>query len=63
MADSEHIRIIFAVPGIVLATIFITVPFVARELIPSCRNRGQRRKRRPWSLAQAVGRPSSGDAP
>ena len=31
----EHdIRIIFAVPGIVLATIFVTFPFVARELIP-----------------------------
>lgn len=32
---AEHgIRIIFAVPGIVLATLFVTVPFVARELIP-----------------------------
>jgi sulfate transport system permease protein len=32
---AEHnLRIIFAVPGIVLATIFITFPFVARELIP-----------------------------
>ena len=31
----EHdVRIIFAVPGIVLATIFVTFPFVARELIP-----------------------------
>ncbi|HTL47568.1 MAG TPA: sulfate ABC transporter permease subunit CysW [Verrucomicrobiae bacterium] len=31
----EHdIKIIFAVPGIVLATIFVTFPFVARELIP-----------------------------
>ena len=32
---SDHdIRIVFAVPGIVLATIFVTFPFVARELIP-----------------------------
>ncbi len=32
---NEHeIKIIFAVPGIVLATVFITFPFVARELIP-----------------------------
>jgi len=32
---AEHnIRLIFAVPGIVLATIFVTFPFVARELIP-----------------------------
>lgn len=31
----EHnIRLIFAVPGIVLATVFVTFPFVARELIP-----------------------------
>lgn len=32
--DSHEIKIIFAVPGIILATVFITFPFVARELIP-----------------------------
>lgn len=32
--DDRDIKIIFAVPGIVLATTFITFPFVARELIP-----------------------------
>jgi sulfate transport system permease protein len=32
--QAHDIRIIFAVPGIVLATVFITFPFVARELIP-----------------------------
>lgn len=32
--DSHDIKIIFAVPGIVLATVFVTFPFVARELIP-----------------------------
>jgi sulfate transport system permease protein len=32
--DERNIKIIFAVPGIVLATLFITFPFVARELIP-----------------------------
>ncbi|HEV8644308.1 MAG TPA: sulfate ABC transporter permease subunit CysW [Burkholderiales bacterium] len=38
---AEHdIRIIFAVPGIVLATIFVTVPFVARELIPLMQSQG-----------------------
>ena len=38
----EHdIRIIFAVPGIVLATIFVTVPFVARELIPLMQAQGR----------------------
>jgi sulfate transport system permease protein len=38
----EHdIKIIFAVPGIVLATIFVTVPFVARELIPLMQAQGR----------------------
>src|SRR5438093_4414136 len=32
--DDHDIKIIFATPGIVLATVFITFPFVARELIP-----------------------------
>ena len=32
--DAHEVKIIFAVPGIVLATVFITFPFVARELIP-----------------------------
>jgi sulfate transport system permease protein len=34
------IRIIFAVPGIVLATTFVTFPFVARELIPLMQTQG-----------------------
>ena len=34
------IRVVFAVPGIILATIFVTVPFVARELIPLMREQG-----------------------
>jgi sulfate transport system permease protein len=34
------VRIIFAVPGIVLATIFVTFPFVARELIPLMQQQG-----------------------
>jgi sulfate transport system permease protein len=31
---AHELRVIFAVPGIVLATVFVTFPFVARELIP-----------------------------
>jgi sulfate transport system permease protein len=34
------IKIIFALPGIVLATVFVTFPFVARELIPLMREQG-----------------------
>ena len=37
----EHnIQLIFAVPGIVMATLFVTFPFVARELIPVMQSRG-----------------------
>ena len=35
------VRIIFAVPGIVLATVFVTFPFVARELIPLMQAQGR----------------------
>ncbi|MCZ8181700.1 MAG: sulfate ABC transporter permease subunit CysW [Beijerinckiaceae bacterium] len=34
LLEGYDVRIIFAVPGIVLATIFVTFPFIARELIP-----------------------------
>ena len=37
----HNIKIIFAVPGIVLATIFVTFPFVARELIPLMQAQGR----------------------
>jgi sulfate transport system permease protein len=37
----HNLKIIFAVPGIVLATIFVTFPFVARELIPLMQAQGQ----------------------
>jgi len=38
---SDHnIKIIFAVPGIVLATVFVTFPFIARELIPLMQAQG-----------------------
>ena len=38
---SHDIQIIFAVPGILLATIFVTFPFVARELIPLMQEQGR----------------------
>jgi sulfate transport system permease protein len=39
--SDQNIKIIFAVPGIVLATIFVTFPFVARELIPLMESQGR----------------------
>jgi len=39
---SEHdLKIIFAVPGMILATLFITFPFIARELIPLMQSQGK----------------------
>jgi sulfate transport system permease protein len=38
--QANDIEIIFAVPGIVLATIFVTFPFVAREVIPLMQEQG-----------------------
>ncbi|PKO82125.1 MAG: sulfate ABC transporter permease subunit CysW [Betaproteobacteria bacterium HGW-Betaproteobacteria-13] len=40
LSDND-IRIIFAVPGIVLATVFVTFPFIARELIPLMQAQGR----------------------
>lgn len=38
--DAHNIKIIFALPGVVLATVFVTFPFVARELIPLMQAQG-----------------------
>jgi sulfate transport system permease protein len=40
LLQDHDIKIIFAVPGIVLATVFVTFPFVARELIPLMQEQG-----------------------
>jgi sulfate ABC transporter, permease protein CysW len=46
----NDIQIIFAVPGIVLATIFVTFPFVARELIPLMEEQGREEEEAALSL-------------
>ena len=38
--EAHHLQIVFATPGIVLATIFVTFPYVARELIPLMQSTG-----------------------
>ena len=40
LVDDWDFKIIFAVPGIVLATIFVTFPFIAREVIPLMQEQG-----------------------
>jgi sulfate/thiosulfate transport system permease protein len=47
---AHGIKIIFAVPGIVLATMFVTFPFVARELIPLMQQQGTRDEEMALSL-------------
>jgi sulfate transport system permease protein len=48
---AEHdLKIIFAVPGIVLATIFVTFPFIARELIPLMQEQGTESEQAALSL-------------
>ena len=47
---AHHLQIIFAVPGIVLATIFVTFPFVARELIPLLEAQGRDQEHAALSL-------------
>lgn len=37
---AEHIAIVFAVPGIILATVFVTFPFITRELVPVLESQG-----------------------
>lgn len=39
--EVHHVKVLFALPGMVLATIFVTFPYVARELIPIMRAQGR----------------------
>jgi sulfate transport system permease protein len=48
--EANNIKILFAVPGIVLATIFITFPFIARELIPLMQQQGSSEEEASLSL-------------
>src|SRR3569832_314520 len=48
--DAHDIKLIFAVPGIVLATVFVTFPFVARELIPLMQEQGKEEEEAAVSL-------------
>jgi sulfate transport system permease protein len=56
---AHDLKIIFAVPGIVLATVFVTFPFVARELIPLMRSRARMTRKPPSRSARTAGRCSA----
>lgn len=63
---AEHgIRILFSVPGILIASLFVTFPFVARELIPLMREQGSEEEQaalslgaRPWQMFWRVTLPN-----
>jgi sulfate transport system permease protein len=48
--NAHDIQVIFAVPGIVLATVFVTFPFVAREIIPLMQEQGTEEEEAATSL-------------
>jgi sulfate transport system permease protein len=48
--EAHGVRIVFALPGILLATIFVTLPFVARELIPLMQAQGAEEEEAALSL-------------
>jgi sulfate transport system permease protein len=63
--QEHNIKIIFAAPGIILATIFITFPFVARELIPLMQQQGRDQEEaaaslgaRGWTILRRVTLPN-----
>jgi sulfate transport system permease protein len=47
---AHDVRILFAIPGIVLATVFVTFPFIARELIPLMQEQGAEEEQAAASL-------------
>jgi len=48
--DDHNIKIIYAIPGIIIATLFVTFPFVARELIPVMQSQGMEEELAAWVL-------------
>lgn len=47
---AHHIQVLFALPAIVLATVFVSVPFVAREVIPTLREIGDEQEKAAYTL-------------
>jgi sulfate/thiosulfate transport system permease protein len=48
--NANGIRVIFALPGMVLATIFVSLPFVVREVVPVLREIGTEQDEAAWTL-------------
>ena len=48
--EAAGIRVVYAVPGMILATLFVTVPFVVRELVPILRELGEEHEQAAYTL-------------
>jgi sulfate/thiosulfate transport system permease protein len=48
--EAGGIRVVYAVPGMILATLFVTVPFVVRELVPILRELGEESEQAAYTL-------------
>ena len=58
---TEHgIQVIFSMPGMVLATIFVSLPFVVREVVPVLREIGTEQEQAARTLGASAGRRSGG---
>jgi sulfate transport system permease protein len=48
--EAWGVRVIYAIPGVILATMFVTVPFVVRELVPILRELGEEHEQAAYTL-------------
>ncbi len=48
--ESSGFRVVYAIPGMILATLFVTVPFVVRELVPILRELGEEHEQAAYTL-------------
>ncbi len=53
--ERAGVRVIYALPGMILATLFVTVPFVVRELVPVLRELGEEHEQAAYTLGTGAG--------
>ena len=53
--EPHGVRVVYALPGMILATLFVTVPFVVRELVPVLRELGEEHEQAAYTLGPVVG--------
>lgn len=58
--ESRGIQIVYALPGMVLACLFVTLPFVVREVVPVLRELGDEQEQAAFTLVPDAGRHSAG---